>query len=157
MILRISDLQFSDLGSIRNSCDYLISHLNHQSQPSQKVENWKSSSHLFDQSPRLNMCSGGSAQFSHKFSKRWEEQTSGRGGSTNYLGKLVLHLFSSMIYVKCCFMWMFFVRLSIRPSVADFKKLRNLWGHKNRNIRWKSTIFELSRYAQNSHRLLCLV
>ena len=99
----------------------LLSHLNHQSQPSQKVENWKSSSHLFDQSPRLNMCSGGSAQFSHKFSKRWEEQTSGRGGSTNYLGKLVLHLFSSMIYMICCFMWMFLVRLSICPHLQISK------------------------------------
>ena len=33
-------------------------------------------------------------------------------------------------------------------SVADLKHLRNLWGFKNRNFRWKSTNFELSRYAE---------
>ena len=40
-----------------------------------------------------------------------------------------------------------FSKTEYLPSLADFKKLRNLLGYKNR-IRWKSTNFELSRYAE---------
>ena len=73
-----------------------------------------------------------------------------REGRINKLfGKLFLHFFLNILHEMLLYVDFFSkTEYLLLSSVADLKHLRNLWGFKNRNFRWKSTNFELSRYAE---------